>query len=139
MKPNKPNLKETLSRFNFKLVISLAVSIIFFLGIFLVVWEMGGEIVISIIYGVITLAAALWYIYVNKGFVGKLPNTEELPMTWDKKKREDFVADLERRRQKSKRAMLILVPMIFSFCYKLLDLYLFPTFSLSVWFSTLFQ
>ncbi len=128
-----------MSRFNFKLVIALSVSIIFFLGIFLVVWEMGHEIVISILYGVITLAATMWYIYMNKGFIGKIPSIEELPMTWDKKKREDFVADLKMRRRKSKKAMLILVPMLFSFCYKLLDLYLFPTFSLTLWFSALFQ
>ncbi|MBO5305459.1 MAG: hypothetical protein J6B12_01725 [Clostridia bacterium] len=139
MKTNKISLRDALSRFNFRLVIALSVSIILFLSIFLVVWELGHEILISIIYGAITLAAAMWYIALNKGFIGKLPSTEDLPMTWDKKKREDFIADLEARRKKSKKAMLIIVPMIFSFCYKLLDLYLFPQFSLTVWFSTLFQ
>jgi hypothetical protein len=128
MKDPKIALKAALARFNFRLVIALAVSVIFFLGIFLVVWELGGEIVISTIYGVITLVAALWYIALNKGFIGKLPTPEELPQTWDKKKREDFIADLTARRQKSKKLMLILVPMLFSFCYKLLELFALPLF-----------
>ena len=126
MKNAKISLKAALSRFNFRLVIALAVSVIFLLGIFLVVWEMGHEIVISIIYGVIALAAAIWYLLLNRGFVGKLPTAQELPPTWDKQKREDFISDLKTRRQKSKKLMLILVPMIFTFCYKLLELYFFP-------------
>jgi hypothetical protein len=132
------SLKLTLSRFNFKLVISLSVSIIFFLGIFLVVWELGYPLIISLIYGVITLAAALWYIICNKGMIGALPTVEQLPTTWDKQTREDFIEDLRQRRQKSKRVMLILVPMIFTFCYKILDMYLFPNFSLTSFFESLF-
>ncbi len=126
MKDPKLSLKAALSRFNFRLVIALAVSVIFFLGVFLVVWAMGYEILISSIYGALTLIAALWYIILNKGFVGKLPSIEELPLTWDKKTREDFIEDLRARRQKSKKLMLILVPMLVSFCYKLLELYFFP-------------
>ena len=132
----KYSLKLALSRFNFKLVISLAVSIIFFLGIFLAVWELGYPLLISLIYGVITLVSALWYIIYNKGMIGKLPDAEMLPMTWDKQTREDFLADLKKRREKSKRIMLILVPMVFTFCYKILDLYLFPDFSLTAFFES---
>ena len=126
MKDPKIALKAALARFNFRLVIALAVSVILFLTVFLVVWELGGEIIISGIYGLITLVAALWYIALNKGFMGKIPTPEELPQTWDKKRREDFIADLKARRQKSKKLMLILVPMLFSFCYKLLELFAFP-------------
>ncbi|MBE6661702.1 MAG: hypothetical protein E7606_00310 [Ruminococcaceae bacterium] len=139
MMPKKPSLKAALSRFNFRLVISLAVSIIFFLGVYLVIWDMGHEITISIVYGAITLAAAMWYIYMNKGLVGKLPTTDELPATWDKQMRENFLADLKARRQKSKKAFLIIVPMIFTFFYKLLDVYVFPNLALAAWFSALFQ
>jgi hypothetical protein len=139
MKNAKFSLKAALSRFNFRLVIALAVSIIFFLGIFLVVWEMGYEILISCIYGAITLIAALWYMILNKGFVGKLPSAEELPLTWDKKTREDFIKDLKARRQKSKKLMLILVPMLFTFTYKLLELYVFPHLAIFTWFSAFFE
>ena len=138
MKPIQNSIKPTLSRFNFRLVISLAVSIIFFLGIFLVVWELGHALVISIVYGVISLVTALWYIIYNKGMIGKLPSAEQLPMTWDKQMRDNFISDLEQRRAKSKRAMLILVPMIFTFCYKILDIYLFPEFSLTSFFDSFF-
>ena len=132
------SLKLALSRFNFKLVISLSVSIIFFLGVFLAVWELGYPLLISLIYGVITLAVSLWYIIYNRGMIGSIPSAELLPTTWDKQTRESFIEELKRRRQKSKRAMLIIVPMIFTFCYKILDLYLFPDFSLTAFFEFLF-
>ena len=138
MKPNKPTLKDFFSQVNFRLVIALAVSIIFVLCNFLVFWDLGFELPISIIYGILTLATTLWYIYVNRGIIGKIPNVEQLPSTWDKQTREAFVADMTVRRKKSKRAMLILVPMIFTFCYKILDLYLFPNFSLTKFFESLF-
>lgn len=139
MKEPKISLKATLSRFNFRLVIALAVSTIFFLSAFLVVWTLGFELLISCIYGGITLIAALLYIIRNKGFIGKLPSIEELPLTWDKKQREDFLADLKARRQKSKKIMLILVPMLFTFAYKLLELYLFPHLGILHWFSAFFE
>ena len=132
------SLKLALSRFNLRLVISLSVSIIFFLGIFLAVWELGYPLVISLIYGAITLVTALWYIVYNKGMIGSIPTAEQLPTTWDKQTREDFIENLKQRRKKSKRAMLIIVPMIFTFCYKILDLYLFPDFSLTAFFEFLF-
>ena len=75
----------------------------------------------------------------NKGVVGRLPTAEDLPATWDKRKREEFLTDLKARRQKSKKAFLILVPMIFTFFYKLLDIYVFPRLALTAWFATLFQ
>lgn len=136
---NKPTLKESFSRFNFKLVIALAVNIILFLGVFLVVWEMGYELVISILYGVIALAAALWYIIINKGMIGRLPTADELPPTWDKQQRQSFLDDMKARRKKSKIAMLILVPMIVTFFYQLLSLYLFPHLALTAVFAAFFQ
>ena len=126
MKDLKISLKAALSRFNFRLVIALAVSTVFFLCTFLVVWTLGFEILISIIYGGITLLVALWYLIWNKGFIGKLPSADELPLAWDKKQREDFVADLKARRQKSKKLMLILIPMLVTFTYKLLELFVLP-------------
>lgn len=126
MKISKKELQARLSRFNFRLVIALAVSTILFLGTFLVVWELGHEILISGIYGGIALVAALAYTLINKGFLGRLPTAEELPTTWDKKKREDFLGDLLARRKKSKKLLLILLPMLVTFAYKLLELYFFP-------------
>ncbi len=108
-----------------KLVIALAVNFILLLGVFLVAWENGIELVISFIYGGITLAVALYYIIYNHGIIGKLPSYDELPVTWDKATREAFLEDMKIRRQKSKWAMTILIPMIFVFGYKMLDITLF--------------
>ncbi len=105
-----------------KYVIALAVNFILFLGIFLVAWDNGIELVISFIYGGITLAVALYYIIYNRGIIGKLPSCDELPVTWDKVTREAFLEDLRTRRKKSKWAMTILIPMIFVFGYKMLDI-----------------
>ena len=129
----------SIKRFNFKLVLTLCACIILFLSVFLVLWDLGFEIPVSIAYGVITLITAAWYIFANRGMVGKLPKEEELPPTWDKNERQAFLEDLRARRKKTKRAMLILIPMIIVFAYKILDLYLFPDFSLTAFISLLFS
>lgn len=124
MKQNKPSdeLWALFKRVPIKRIIALAVNIILFLGIFLVAWDNGLELIISAIYGVITLAVALYYIIYNRGTIGKLPTYDMLPVTWDKAKREEFLADLRARREKSKWAMLILTPMIVVFGYKALEI-----------------
>lgn len=111
-----------------KRIVTLAVNIILFLGIFLVAWDNGLELVASAVYGVITLGVALYYIIYNKGTIGKLPTPEMLPPSWDKAQREAFLADLKARRERSKWVMLILIPMIAVFGYKALDITLFSQF-----------
>ena len=124
MKQNKHSdeLWNLFKRVPMKRIIALSVNIILFLGIFLVAWDNGLELIISAIYGVVTLAVALYYILYNRGTIGKLPTPEMLPVTWDKAEREAFLADLKARREKSKWAMLILIPMIVVFGYKALEI-----------------
>lgn len=108
-----------------KSVIALAVNFILFLGVFLVAWDNGIELIISGIYALITLAAAIYYITYNRGVIGKLPTDDVLPVGWDKATREAFLADLRARRQKSKWVMTVLIPMILVFAYKMLDIAVF--------------
>ena len=124
MKQNKHSdeLWNLFKRVPMKRIIALSVNIILFLGIFLVAWDNGLELIISAVYGAITLAVALYYILYNRGTIGKLPTPEMLPTTWDKAEREAFLADLRARREKSKWAMLILIPMIVVFGYKALEI-----------------
>lgn len=124
MNQRKPSdeLWALFKRVPIKRIVALAVNIILFLGIFLVAWDNGIELIISAIYGVITLAVALYYIIYNRGTIGKLPTYEMLPVTWDKAKREEFLADLRTRRERSRWAMLILIPMIVVFGYKALEI-----------------
>ena len=131
MNQKKPSdqLWSLLQRVPIKRVVALAVNIILFLGIFLVAWDNGIELIISAIYGAITLAVSLYYIIYNRGTIGKLPTADMLPVTWDKAEREAFLADLRARREKSKWAMLILIPMIVVFGYKTLEITFFSQFS----------
>ena len=130
MKQNKHSdeLWGLFRRVPIKRIIALSVNIILFLGVFLVAWENGIELIISAIYGAITLGVALYYIVYNKGVIGKLPTHEMLPVTWDKAEREAFLADLKARRERSKWVMLILIPMIVVFGYKALEITVFSRF-----------
>lgn len=130
MKQNKHSdeLWALFKRVPIKRIVALSVNIILFLGIFLVAWDNGLELVASAVYGVITLAVALYYILYNRGTIGKLPTPEMLPPSWDKAQREAFLADLKARRERSKWAMLILIPMIVVFGYKALEITFFSQF-----------
>ncbi len=123
MKPNP--FYDLWKRVPVKYIIMLSVNFILALSIFLVAWDNGIELIISFIYGAITLVAALYYIIYNRGVIGKLPTAEMLPPTWDRATREAFLEDMKTRRQKSKWVMTILVPMICVFAYKMLDIAVF--------------
>ncbi len=125
----KTPMGDVWSRVPVKYVIMLSVNIILFLGIFLVAWDNGLELIASIVYGIITLAAALYYIIYNRGMIGALPKPEMLDPTWDMATRTAFLDDLRARRKKTKWIMTVLIPMIIVFAYKILDIAFFDRFS----------
>lgn len=130
MKPNqsdnRPTLKEALSRFNFRLATTLAALIIVFLAVFRLMINYDLHLLATAIYTTIALTVAIWYIIYNKGMVtGKL-TPEMLPAEWSAEKKQQLIDELATRRKKSKWALLILIPMIFVFCFEILEIYFFP-------------
>ena len=124
---NKPDLKTALGRFNVRLASTLAGLIIIFIAAFKLFENLGMYLFGVILYSVITLVVALWYIIYNKGSISGKVTPEMLPPEWSLAEKQAFIDDLAARRKRSKWALLILIPMILVFGLEMLELYVLPS------------
>ena len=111
-------------RFNFGLAGGMLALSVLAILIFRTMKEIsvGAYIAAIVIYSAITLASSIWYIFFNRGLIGKL-SPEMLPAEWDEAQKKSFMDEYYDRRSKSKWAIMLLVPMIATFFFELLDIY----------------
>ena len=112
-------------RFNLKRAGGLLLLSLLAIVIFRTVKEisLAAYVVIIAVYSLITLVAALWYISCNKGLVGTKVTPDLLPESWSEEEKEAFMAEYRERREKSKKLLVILLPMIATFFFEAIDIY----------------
>ena len=112
-------------KFNFRLAGGLVCLTLLAILIFRAMKELsvGAYIAVIAVYSAVTLAAAVWYILYNRGLAGTKLTSDMLPKEWSAEQKKEFMDDYTARRQKSKKALLILVPMIATFFLEVLDIY----------------
>lgn len=112
-------------KFNFGLAGGLVCLTLLAILIFRAMKELsvGAYIAVIAIYSVITLSAAVWYILYNRGLAGTKLTSDMLPKEWSAEQKKEFMDNYTARRQKSKKALLILIPMIATFFLEVLDIY----------------
>ena len=112
-------------RFNLKRAAGLLLLSLLAIVIFRTVKEISltAYVVIIAVYSLITLVAALWYISCNKGLVGTKVTPDLLPESWSEEEKEAFMAEYRERREKSKKLLVILLPMIATFFFEAIDIY----------------
>ena len=112
-------------KFNFKLaggllILSLLATVIFRTA---KEFSLSAYVAVIAIYSVLTLAAAIWYISLNRGLINYRLTADMLPKEWSDEKKKAFMADHAVRKEKSKKALIILVPMIAAFFVEVIDIY----------------
>ena len=112
-------------RFNLKRAGGLLLLSLLAIVIFRTVKEisLGAYVVIIALYSLITLVAALLYISCNKGLVGTKVTPDLLPESWSEEEKSVFMADYRERKEKSKKLLVILLPMIATFFFEAIDIY----------------
>ena len=111
-------------RFNFRLAGGMLALSIIAIVIFRTMKEISVQAYVAaiVIYSLITLVTAMWYIFFNRGMLGKL-TSDMLPEEWDEAQKKSFMNEYYERRRKSKWAIILLVPMIATFFFELIDIY----------------
>ena len=114
------------TKFNFKLAAGLILLSILAIVIFRTAKQisLSAYIAVIVIYTVITLVTALCYISQNRGLVGTAVTYDLLPKEWSEEEKKAFMEDYRARRAKSKKLLIILLPMIAAFFFEILDIYL---------------
>lgn len=113
------------SKFNFRLAGGLLLLSILAIVIFRTAKEINlvSYVAAIILYSVVTLVTALWYISVNRGLVGTKVTYDLLPKEWSEEDKKTFMDDYFARKAKSKKLLIILVPMIATFFFEAIDIY----------------
>ena len=112
-------------KFNFALAGGMLCLSLLAILIFRTAKELSVEayIAVLVLYSVTALTSAVWYITVNRGFLGTRITSDMLPKEWSTEQKDAFIQDLENRRKSSKKALIILIPMIAAFFFEALDIY----------------
>ena len=112
-------------KFNFGLAGGLLLLSIVAIAIFRTAKEisLASYIAVIIIYSAVTLAVSLRYIYLNRGLVGTAVTYDLLPNEWSEEEKKAFMDDFYARKAKSKKLLIILIPMIATFFFEIIDIY----------------
>lgn len=110
-------------RFPFLLILETVVSITVIFMIYEVFVVSLGVQPLFWVYYVATLALALVYILYNHGITKKV-TPEMLPPDMTEAEKDAFIADVEKRKRRSRFLLILLAGFIFTFAYDVLQLFL---------------
>jgi len=117
----KTELKRKLKQFNRKIVIRLLISFVVVFGIYqlcIKLSEIYGifliqEIMLSVYYIATTVIACI-FIVQNRGISNDIPTPDQLSPNWSAEKKEDFIEKYKASKEKAKKWLYILIPLIFT-------------------------
>ena len=130
IREKKPIDKATVRR----LIILLLNTVVFFTVYRVLLYygdmtqETFGSFVTMVVYMALLLGFVLAYLIYNRFLYRKGVTKEDLPLEWSEEEKDEFIADGERRLQKSKWMMLIIFPLIFTFLMDAVDLFIIDPF-----------
>lgn len=78
------------------------------------------------LYLILGVVLALYYVIYNRGFVGKNATPDMLPANLSPVEKQRFLEESRERLQKSKWALTLLFPIIFTFLIDMIYLFVFP-------------
>ena len=81
-------------------------------------------LLVMLLYAALTVGFLLAYLIYNRFLYRKGLTPEQLPEAWSEQQKHEFLADSERRLKKSRWMMLIIFPLIVTFLYDAIDLFL---------------
>ncbi len=84
-----------------------------------------------VMWSYMAILAVLVFVYIiyNRGFSRKGITVDMLPEEWSEEKKQDFVADAQRRLKRSKWMLIFIIAFVVTFLMEALELFVLPMFS----------
>ena len=84
-----------------------------------------------VMWSYMAILAVLVFVYIiyNRGFSRKGVTVDMLPEEWSEEKKQDFVADAQRRLKRSKWMLIFIIAFLVTFLMEALELFVLPMFS----------
>jgi len=117
--------RRRLREINWRLVLILALNSVLFFGVYRVLVNLGYFVHAFTGYGILLIGFIVAFLIYNRGLVPQSLTREQLPADWDEAKKDEFLADAQRRLKRSKWMLLFIFPLCITFAYEILDVLLF--------------
>lgn len=117
-------LKEHLKKIKWKLVLQLVISFIIIISIYQTALSFQFAPIMPIYY-VILIVSILAFLWFNKGINRKLVQREQLPVEWSDSEKDRFLIKQIRDKNISKKILLIIIPLLFTFAIDVVYLFYF--------------
>lgn len=121
-----PTLRDAVKKFNYKLALRLSALIILAVAVFRLLKLYDLYLFAIILYTAVMLGVTVYYIVYNRGVLSGSITPEMLPAEWSDEQKNAMIEDMSARRRKSRWVQLVLIPLIFTYAFELLELYFFP-------------
>ncbi len=115
--------------FNWRLLLTLVGNTVLIFAIYRIAIGFEWFPVVMWVYLIATAGLAVGYTIYNRGFSRRGITAEMLPDTMSAEQKCEFIADGERRARRSKWMLTLLIPLILTFAFDLLELYVFDYFA----------
>jgi hypothetical protein len=119
----KNSLPSKFKKFNWKLLLILAVNTVVILGFYLLATNFSFFMYVLAAYMILTAGFSIAFVVYNRGFSRRGVTLDMLPDTMTPEEKTEFIADGERRLKKSKWMLTVILPFLFTFAYELINLY----------------
>lgn len=113
---------------NTKYALILVANSILFLSAYWLLVEQSFFMVVLWTYMILTIGFTSAYIIYNRAFSRRNVTHDMLPDSMTSDEKDEFIADGERRLEKSKWMLTIIIPLLFTFCFDLIRLYVLDPF-----------
>lgn len=121
-----PTLRDAVKKFNYKLALRLSALIILAVAVFRLLKLYDLYLFAIILYTAVMIGVTVYYIVYNRGVLSGSITPEMLPAEWSDEQKNAMIEDMSARRRKSRWVQLVLIPLIFTYAFELLELYFFP-------------
>lgn len=78
------------------------------------------------IFSALTTVVAFSYVIYNRGFSRKGLKAENLPDSWSDEQKREFIEDGNRRLERSKWVLTLIIPIVIIYAYEVIDIFILP-------------
>lgn len=117
-------IKRNKKQKNKKYLLLLVVNTLVLMSLYMYLVKTPYMMTVLWVYLALTIGFSSAYIIYNRGFSRKGVTPDMLPDTMTEAEKEEFIADGERRMEKSKWMLTVIFPLVMTFCLDLFVLYI---------------
>ena len=129
---SRNNLKKRFGELNWRLVGKLLLSFTIIFGLYVTLLKVAEinrsflmQDIVMIVYSSVTTVVFCIFIVLNRGISRDIPTKEQLNQSWSDSQKTEFIEKYVKSKEKAKKWLIILIPLLFTLLFDMMYLVLF--------------